>query len=291
MKWGRVGGVSLAVLMFTSSLLAQGINTPIVKLDLPGNWQEQPEWVAHVNLPEKFAFYEQSSGSILHIRRTQLPWKVEALDKVIEQLKATETRLTERPGFARFLASAYFLFPVDYVKEVARVFDPAPVIVGQAARILAYKSPERSGAGRSKAPRMWEVKKVRGDAEWFYVSQLTPGFVTKRLNGGLATEEAYAPVQLTRGERRSVGPGEALIFEMETKQPAGERAVKNFSMPATVKGQRIRYGWVLYSRDRFGDTTEVITIAFGTPLNSGVSCEAILAALQSRLGKEAGTPE
>ncbi len=269
--------VFFTLVVFTASLLlAQGIQSPLVDLPLPGDWEERPEWVAEAARPEKLVFYDRMNGTVLHIRRRTEPFKVEELPELMRQFQRTESGLTKRSGFARFLAIAFFPLPKAYVKQVAQVLDPPQVIIGQAARIFSYRFPGQKIGRRTKAPRIWDVKKVEGNAQNFYVSQLTPGFFIGKHAAALAIEEEYARTWLTRAELRRTNGGEALLFELETEQPAVKKAVKRFRMPPTLKNQQIRFGWIEYSPEGFTAAKPSLSIVFATPLNSGLDCDAVL---------------
>lgn len=277
-KSARLGldvlAVSALVAVFAPGLLPQGVKTPVVELPLPGEWSERPNWVAGRDLPQIFAFYEGTTGTVLYIQKSNSPWKAEELEDLIRQFKETEPELTEHPGFARFLASSFFLFPVDYLKQVSGEVD-APIVMGQAARLLAYRSPNQRVNRHDKTPLMWDVKKVKGDAQWFYVSQLTPDFIVKKSGDASAVEEEYAPTKLTLAERRRTNVGETLLFELETVDFPPEKAIERFQMPPTLRGQRIRYGWVAYAPEGFSTTEPVLNFVFATAASSGVDCNVL----------------
>jgi len=273
--------VSALLALFVPGLLAQGVKTPVVELPLPGEWSEQRNWVAGRDPRQNFAFYDGTKGTVLYIQKKNSPLKAEELEQLIQQLKKTEPELTEHPGFARFLASSYFLFPEDYLKQVSGDVD-ATTLIGQAARLLAYRSPNQEVNRHEKTPRMWDVEKVKGDAQWFYVSQLTPGFIVKKWGDAPAVEEEYAPTKLTLAERRRTNAGEILLFELETVDSPPDKAIERFQMPPALRGQRIRYGWVVYAPQGFPTTEPVLNLVFATAANSGVDCNLLSSLLSQR---------
>jgi hypothetical protein len=250
-------GLTASVLLFGLFGFAQGIQTSLVNLPFDGEWQAHPEWLKGIDVPEKFVFYDRVRGSVVHIRRTRLPWNANELDDVIRQFRTTESGLTKRPGFARFLALAFLPLPESYTRDMGQFF---------------YKP--------GKVPQLWDIRKVEANAQNFYVSQLTPGFIVVSASSrGVALEEEYAPTKLTSNERRKINGGEALLFELETEGPAVDKVVSHFQMPLSISNQRIRYGWIMYAADGFRTGIDVLQIAFATPQNSELDCEKVLATL------------
>ena len=256
---------STLAIFYASHALAQGIETPLIDLPLPGNWQLRPDWVEGRDSPLLFPFYEKEQGSMLYIRGGDWPWKAEELQEIIGQLKQIKAEPTARTGFAHFLAKSWFSFPAWYRVQapVAR----RPVSPDGWALIGRGDNPNET--------RIWDDKKVHGDAEWFYVSQLTPGFIRTKRQGisGVTTE--YAPTKLTLAERHQIGTGELLLFELETVYPSAERAVERFQMPQSLKGQRVRYGWVAYGRDGLTVGKPVLNFVFATSAKSGLDCNVL----------------
>ncbi|HKW35858.1 MAG TPA: hypothetical protein VJN92_22825 [Candidatus Acidoferrum sp.] len=241
-----------------------GIKAPAIDLPLPGNWQARPDWVESRDSPPLFPFYENEQGTVLYIRGGDWPWKAEELGKIVEQLKQIEAEPTAHPGFAHFLAKSWFSFPLGYLKQAPLAKEPV-----RDGWISPY------GSINPNNTRIWDDKHVQGDAEWFYVSQLTPGHIHTRHDGKSFISTEYAPTKLTLAERRQVGIGELLLFELETVYPSAERAIDRFQMPQSLKGQRVRYGWVAYGREGLNVGKPVLNFVFATSAKSGLDCSVL----------------
>ena len=100
--------------------------------------------------------------------------------------------------------------------------------------------------GKSELPYLWDIKAVDSGAQLFYTSQLVPRIAVTRINGKLNMGEEYVPLQVNHVEKIASAGGEALEFDLETAGTAIQRAIERFGMPASIKGQRIRYSWVIY---------------------------------------------
>jgi hypothetical protein len=127
-------------------------------------------------------------------------------------------------------------------------------------------------------PKMWEVKDP-GNAEWFYVSQLFAGYHVTGSGNASEIREEYLPMRVICAEHRAAGRGDALLFEAETERPASEVAIRRFKLPAGIKDQRLRYGWIQFSPGGIASSESVISLGFATPVNSGFDVNTVLAQL------------
>ncbi len=279
------GCITVAEFLVISLLMvegahSQGIRSSVVNLGIPGKWEKHAEWATKFEA-EKAVFYEPTSGTVIHIKtvraghRSKQPsadlnklnssggaflgqilaeQQRENLNKLIRLVKGTESRLTEqeqRREVAQQLYYTFFDVPGDYLEEV-------------------YQATKR----REKPPELLQSKTIPLTPQSFYVSQLLRGIDSE-------AEPAYASVKLLRGELRSLDVGEALILELVTENPADERVISRFKIPTSVKGQQIRYGLLMYSREGLISDTSTSLIAFGfaTPLSSEINCELLLSGL------------
>lgn len=166
------------------------------------------------------------------------------------------------PRFARFLAEEVFKPPDAYFKANVP-------FIGKAIK----------GGKQVDTLYIWDMKGIKGNVHLFYIAQLTPRVVAVMKGKAVHIGPEFVPLRMTRAERRTIGKGEALVFELETEKPAIERAVKRFKMPLSIKGQRIRYGLVFYADQGFA-AEPPIRIVFATPVGTGLDCLVVLDALR-----------
>jgi hypothetical protein len=242
--------------------LAQGVRSPILQIPLDGQWEEKPAWTAGQEANAKYAFYERNSATVLHIQRLEKAMQPGSLDDVVSAMQKEEATSTGTRylAFAQLLARGQFSRPAVYMRALRVTVD----------KVMA--------GGNERMPRMRDVKDIEANAQWFYVSQLNPGMVAHIAGTSLMLDEDYIPMKMTRAERYTA-VGEALVFEMETQQPAIVEDVHHFQMPRSVEGQKIRYGMIFYARSGFAAGEPPISVVFATPVNSGVDCKSILNAL------------
>jgi len=250
----------LAGVFIAATARAQVIETSVLNLSLAGQWEPRPEWTNEQKLREKFAFFERSTGSLMHIQRYERTFDPKEISA--SNMQASETFWGEppHPRFARFLVNNMFLFPASYHQEAGRYM--AEAMVGRKTQTLY----------------LWDLKGIEGDAHLFYMSQLTPRIVAVNVKGIWHFGEEYVPLRMTRAEKREAAKGEALVFEMESEKPATDHAVKSFQMPDSIKDQRIRYSLVMYAPAGFA-AGPPISILVATPVSSSLDCDAILKAL------------
>lgn len=253
----RVTVLSLALLA-AALAAAQGIRSPLLPLDLPGQWQPKPEWLAGVEAPQGEVYYEAGSATVLHLRPGDASWTQADLTAIVAQLREVEQSKTSYPSVARVLASAFFPLPTGYRERSMR-----------------------TNPGRRGYPRVWETDAQPGHAQWFYASQLTTGMSAQRVGKNTYRSEDINDLRLLTGERRAAGNGEAIVFEVETTAPASAEAAARFEIPA-ANGTRIRYGWVLYAPKGFTEAAGMISIGYATPSGSPITPQAILATLVER---------
>lgn len=236
---------------------AQGIRSPVAQLDLPGNWQERPEWLAGVDAPGGQVYYDAGSATVVHLRPGDASWTQADLDAVVAQLREIEQSSAPYPSVARLIASAFFPLPAAYRQRVTR-----------------------TSAGRRGFARVWETDAAAGNAQLFYASQITTGLSARRVGKDTYYSEDFVAMRLIAGERREAGSGEAVVFEVETADPAVADAAARFAV-ASAAGGRLRYGWVLYAPGTFKQAAGMVSVGFATPAGSAINAEAILRALAS----------
>ena len=145
------------------SLWAQGIDSPIVKLALPGMWVEHPEWVggsakqAPSAVPVWQVFYQPQSGEYADIGKNAA-WNDGDADKNVQTLNKMTTNESGvlQPELQRILAKYYFPRSDTYLTQNA----------------------DQIRSGKQLLPA-WELKGIKGDVRSFYSSQLTPGDATR----------------------------------------------------------------------------------------------------------------
>ncbi len=137
----------------------------------------------------------------------------------------------------------YFADSRDSAKEAAGVMSVAAFPLP-----LAYtEKASRDLVKGVKPPKVWDLKEGDGNPLWFYASQLFDDYRMRDVGGSSEVTEQFATVRVTKAEQRTVTGGDVLLFEVETDKPSNEAALKRFRMPASLKDQRIRYGWIQFA--------------------------------------------
>jgi hypothetical protein len=80
---------------------------------------------------------------------------------------------------------------------------------------------------------------------------------------------------VNQAEQRPVTGGDVLVFEVETERPAGEPALKRFRMPAGLKDQKIRYGWVQFAPGGIASGQGVLSVAYAVGANSSLTIDEV----------------
>lgn len=255
----------VSALMFSflvPSIFAQGIQSSILNLSLNGKWREAVEVERDGIAPGAQVFYDESTGTVLQMRND---FQIRAVTEISQQFTSAGQAGTT-PEAAKILMLTMFPLPSKYSQSIA------------------------GAIGEGHVPRMWEVKDP-GNAQWFYVSQLFGGYHVKGGNQSSEVSEEYVPLRATRAEHKTVGNGDALIFEAETDKAAPEVAIKRFKLPATLKDQRLRYGWIQFSPGGIASSESIISLAFATPVNSGIDVNAVLDQVVKNYAKKTGAKE
>jgi hypothetical protein len=202
-------------------------------------------------------FFDQNTGTILQLRTD---YQIRAVNEISQQFR-TAGLTGATPEGSKILMSSMFPLPPKYVHAVA------------------------DSIHEGRTPKLWETKEP-GNAQWFYISQLFAGY--RKTGAGNATEihEEYVPLHVTRAENTSAGRGDALLFEAQTERPATEAAIRRFKVPASFKDQCLRYGWIQFSPGGIAGGESIISVAFATPVNSGIDVNTILAQLVKNYGNK-----
>lgn len=257
----RVAFASVAFVLFILLFLAvqpvfsQAIQSTIVNLPISGNWRQAADIEKDSALGVQ-VFIDQNTSTILQLRTD---FQIRAVNEISKQFH-TAGLAGATPDGSKILMMSMFPLPSKYVHAVA------------------------DSIHSGKTPKLWETKEP-GNAQWFYISQLFAGY---RLTGaGNATEirEEYVPLRVTRAENKSAGRGDALLFEAQTERPAPEAAIRRFKLPASLKDQCLRYGWIQFSPAGIAGG-EVISVAFATPVNSGIDVNTVLDQLVKNYGNK-----
>lgn len=246
-----------AVVLAAGLAAAQGIRSPVAQLNLPGQWQERQEWLAGIEAPGGQVYYDAASATVVHLRPGDASWAEADLTAVVAQLREMEQGATSYPSVARVISSAFFPLPAAYRQRVTR-----------------------TNPGRRGFPRLWETDAAAGNAQLFYASQLTPGLSARKVGKDTYYAEDFVGMRLLAGDRRAVGGGEAVVFEMETTAPAVAEAAARFEI-APAAGARLRYGWVLYAPGSFTQAAGMVSVGYAAPAGSAVTAQAIVEALAS----------
>lgn len=252
-----VFGITILILI-SQPLFAQGIQSTIINLPLSGNWRPAAEIQNDGSAPGVEFFYDQNSGTILQMRHD---YQIRAVNEIAQQFK-TAGQAGATPEGAKILMMSMFPLPPRYRQSISSVLHEGHV------------------------PKLWEVREA-GNAQWFYVSQLFGGY--RVTGGGNSSEllEQFQPTRVTHAENKSAGRGDALLFEAETERGAPDAAIKRFKLPPAIKDQRLRYGWIQYSPGGISSSESIISLAFATPVNSGIDVNTVLDQLVRNYDKKA----
>jgi len=249
---------SFLFLFATQFLSAQGIQSSIVNLTLTGNWKQAADIEKDGIAPGVQVFYDQTTGTILQLRND---YQIRAVNEISQQFR-TAGQAGATPDGAKILMMSMFPLPAKYVQAVS------------------------SSIHDGHVAKLWDVKDP-GNAQWFYVSQLFGGYHVSGGSNSSEVVEQYFPLHVTRAENKSAGRGDALLFEAETEKGAPDAAIKRFKLPPSIKDQRLRYGWIQYSPGGITSSESIISLAFATPVNSGIDVNTVLDQLVQNYGKQA----
>lgn len=220
------------------------IQSTYADLTVAGNWQAAKQFTAaHFGSD---IYYDPGTGALLQISQQAGMQKVGEIAKFFAGATAPSTEAAE------LMSVAEFPLPIVYTEKAAKDL----------------------GKG-SKPPKMWDVKEGEGNPLWFYASQLFDDYHMRDIGGSSEVSEAYLPVRVSKAEQRRVAGGDVLLFEVETDKPANEPAMKRFRMPAALKDQRIRYGWAQFAPGGIASGQGVLSVAFATPGNSGLTIDDV----------------
>lgn len=232
--------------MGISTAAGQGIQSPMVNLPLNGKWQPAVD-VEKDSAPGSQVFYDQVSGTVLEMR---YDYQLRAVGDISQQF-LNAGKSTASADCSKILMSSMFPLPNKYTQSIA------------------------DSMYQGKTPKLWEVKDP-GNVAWFYVSQLFGGYHVTGTDRSTEIHEEFVPLRVIRAEHKATANGDALLFEAETERSAPEIAIRRFKLPATVKDQRLRYGWIQFSPGGMTSSENIISLAFATPVNSGLDVNTVL---------------
>jgi hypothetical protein len=224
--------------------LSQEIRSTYADLTVPGNWQEAKQQAA-----AQFGsdiYYDSSSGALLVISQQAGLQRVGDIAKYFGDSKAPAK------DAAVVMSAAAFPLPLVYTEKASK-----DLVKGV------------------KPPRVWDLKEGDGNPVWFYASQLFDEYRMRDVGGSSEVTEQFVSVRVTKAEQRAVAGGDALLFEVETDKPSNDAALKRFRMPATLKDQRIRYGWVQFAPGGIASGQGVLSVGFAVPANSSLSIDEV----------------
>lgn len=234
-------------LVAAQGLFAQGIESTILNLPLNGNWSHASDVERDAGAPGTQMFYDAATGTVVEMRND---YEIRAVNDISQQFKNAGQGGTTTEA-AKILMMSMFPLPSKYSQLIA------------------------SSIHEGHVPKMWEVRDP-GNMQWFYVSQLFGGYHVSGGSNSSEIREEYLPMHVVLAEHKSAGRGDALIFEAETDRPAPEAAIKRFKMPASLKDQKLRYGWIQFSPGGINSSESIISLGFATPVSSGIDVNAVL---------------
>jgi hypothetical protein len=249
---------TFVVFLFVQPLFSQGIQSTIINLPLSGNWRQAADIEKDGIAPGAQVFYDQNTGSVLQVRND---YQFRAVNEISQQFRAAG-QSAAAPDGAKILMMSMFPLPSKYMQAIS------------------------GNIHEGHVPKLWEVREA-GNAQWFYVSQLFGGYHVSGGGNSSQIQEQYLPVRVMRAEHKVAGRGDALLFEAETEKGAPDAAIKRFKLPAGIKDQRLRYGWVQFSPGGITSSESIISLAFATPVNSGVDVNVVLEQLVKNYGAKA----
>ena len=233
------------VAAFTSALHSQQIQSTFADLTVPGHWQEAKQFAAaHFGTD---IFYDSATGAVFQISQQGGLEKVGEIAKYFGGPQNGSTR--EAAGV---MSAAEFPLPLAYTERASK-----DLVKG------------------TKPPKLWDMKEGEGNPLWFYASQLFDDYRMRDTGKGAEVNEEYLPVHVSKAEQRAVTGGDVLLFEVETDRPANEAALKRFHMPAGLKDQKVRYGWVQFAPGGIASGQGVLSAAFAVAADSSLTIDDV----------------
>ena len=234
----------LLIVALADILYAQQIQSMFADLTVPGHWQEAKQFAAaHFGTD---IFYDSTTGAVLQITQQG---GMERVGEIAKYFGSSQGATREAAGV---MSAAEFPLPLAYTERASKVL-----------------------AKGDKPPKLWDMKEGEGNPMWFYASQLFDDYRVRDVGGGSEVHEEYLPVHVSKAEQRAVTGGDVLLFEVETDRPAGEAALKRFHMPAGLKDQKVRYGWVQFAPGGIASGQGVLSAAFATAANSSLTIDNV----------------
>jgi hypothetical protein len=249
---------NFVILLMAVPLFSQGIQSTIINLPLTGNWRQATDIEKDGIAPGVQVFYDQNTGTVLQIRND---YEFRGVNEISQQFRGAG-QSAAGPDGAKILMKSMFPLPNKYLQAIS------------------------GNMHEGKVPKLWEVRDA-GNAQWFYVSQLFGGYHVSGGSNSSEIQELYLPLKVSHAEHRVAGRGDALLFEAETEHGAPDAAIKHFKLPATIKDQRLRYGWVQFSPGGLTSSESIISLAFAAPVNSGFDVNLVLEQLVKNYGAKA----
>ena len=235
--------IVLLIAVLATSSHAQEIQSTYADLVLPGNWQLAKQYAT-----DQFG-----------------------LDVFYDPVKGTMLLISQQTGMRKVGEIAKFFNDKGSSKEAAGVLSAAEFSLPRAYTERASKDLAKG----SKPPKMWDMKEGEGNPVWFYVSQLFDDYHMKDIGGSSEVREDFLPVRVRTAEQRAVQGGDLLLFEVETEKPVNDAALKRFHMPAGLKDQRARFGWVQFAPGGIASGQGVLAVAYATASNSDLTIEEV----------------
>ena len=239
----RVALVLLAA-TFIPALHSQQIQSTFADLTVPGHWEEAKQFAAaHFGTD---IFYDSATGAVLQISQQG---GMERVGEIAKYFGGSQASTREAAGL---MSAAEFPLPLAYTQRASKDL-----------------------AKGSKPPKLWDMKEGEGNPLWFYASQLFDDYRMRDVGGGSEVHEEYLPVHVSKAEQRAVMGGDVLLFEVETDRPASEAALKRFHMPAGLKDQKVRYGWVQFAPGGIASGQGVLSAAYATAAGSNLTIDDV----------------
>jgi hypothetical protein len=234
----------LLIAAFTPALHAQQIQSTFADLTIPGQWQAAKQFAAaHFGFD---IFYDSGSGAVLQISQQG------GMEKVGEIAKYFGGSQSATRDAAGVMSAAEFPLPLAYTERASKDLSKG-----------------------TKPPKLWDMKEGEGNPLWFYASQLFDDYRMRDIGRGSEVQEEYLPVHVSKAEQRAVAGGDVLLFEVETDRPASEPALKRFHMPAGLKDQKVRFGWVQFAPGGIASGQGVLSAAFAVAANSSLTIDDV----------------
>jgi hypothetical protein len=236
--------VALIVFALAGVLHPQQIQSAFADLTVPGHWQEAKQFAAaHFGTD---IFYDSATGAVLQISQQS---GLERVGEIAKYFGGSQGATREAAGV---MSAAEFPLPLAYSDRASKDLSKG-----------------------TKPPKLWDMKEGEGNPLWFYASQLFDDYRMRDTGRGSEISEEYLPVHVSKAEQRPITGGDVLLFEVETDRPAGEAALKRFHMPAGLKDQKVRYGWVQFAPGGIASGQGVLSTAFATPANSTLTIDDV----------------